>query len=629
MAGKTRLAAERIHQLLPDAQLLVPQSGVALREVVDAGLELTDVVVWLNDLERFLRGENALDTALLDRLLHSRAVVVSTIRMSELEGYRPGNDAQPPEWEVIRRFERLTLRRGYTAGELARIRAEVTDLVVLSGIERYGLAEYLGAGPDAIEKFDDGETTCPIGHALVRAAVDWRRAGLANVVSLDDLREVLPSYLETRRDLAVDDDAVEDGLAWATKRINETVALMRQWRPVDSQAQMAHRLYEVFDYLVDVIAARPDTAIPAQLWIQVASRAAGSEAKDVARAANRYFTGRSRVIAQVASWLAAPATEPPHLLVVTGSPGSGKTAVLTQLFLLAAPATRELAQVDSLQPRLNVPNVDVMLNARGMDAELLMAEFCRATGTAVRPGSDIDETFEMLLPTLVKRNHPFVAVVDALDEAVDPGRVTRVISRLVQWSEGAPVRLLVSTRSFLLRELPGALIVDLDSPSYHADGDIVALVRQLLLVPGSPYCAEPTDIVYRVAEAVATRSSGSFFVAKYIAQTLAEDHQVVDVNTMSIPTNYWDVIKARLSRLGADEREATDLLRTLANGPPMGYSLEEWAVAASLRGGGPYIRQDIEDMLPLLNPFVTEQEFPIETRYRLYHEAIREYFLQP
>jgi hypothetical protein len=77
MAGKSRLAAERLTYALPDAQLLAPRPGSALRDlVVDAGLKLTGVVVWLDDLERFLRGDNALDVGLLERLVSAGAVVV-------------------------------------------------------------------------------------------------------------------------------------------------------------------------------------------------------------------------------------------------------------------------------------------------------------------------------------------------------------------------------------------------------------------------------------------------------------------------------------------------------------------------------------------------------------------------
>ncbi|MGW3961338.1 hypothetical protein ACWED2_16065 [Amycolatopsis sp. NPDC005003] len=51
-AGKSRAAAEALRRLRPSHDLLVPIDGPALRTI--AGANLTDTVVWLDDLERFL-----------------------------------------------------------------------------------------------------------------------------------------------------------------------------------------------------------------------------------------------------------------------------------------------------------------------------------------------------------------------------------------------------------------------------------------------------------------------------------------------------------------------------------------------------------------------------------------------
>ena len=78
MSGKTRLAAEVIKRKFPDALLVIPESGKALRELFDGGLDPAGLVVWLDDLERFL-GADGLTVGLLNRLTTGRAVVVATI----------------------------------------------------------------------------------------------------------------------------------------------------------------------------------------------------------------------------------------------------------------------------------------------------------------------------------------------------------------------------------------------------------------------------------------------------------------------------------------------------------------------------------------------------------------------
>ena len=50
MAGKTRLAAHVVGERFPQAPLLIPESGKALRDlVIDEGLDVAGVVVWLDD----------------------------------------------------------------------------------------------------------------------------------------------------------------------------------------------------------------------------------------------------------------------------------------------------------------------------------------------------------------------------------------------------------------------------------------------------------------------------------------------------------------------------------------------------------------------------------------------------
>lgn len=174
MSGKTRLAAEVIKRKFPNAPLVAAESGEALRELFNGELDPAGLVVWLDDLERFL-GADGLTVGLFNRLTTAGAIVVATIRVEQRETFRPRDQLRPPEWEVLERFVPVSLQRRLSVSELKRVRAEVDDPGVLAGVEHYGLAEYLGAGPEALDKFEKGEITNPVGHALVRAAVDWRR----------------------------------------------------------------------------------------------------------------------------------------------------------------------------------------------------------------------------------------------------------------------------------------------------------------------------------------------------------------------------------------------------------------------------------------------------------------------
>ncbi len=280
MSGKTRLAAKVVKRKFPDALLVAAESGKALRELFDGGLDPAGLVVWLDDLERFL-GADGLTVGLLNRLTTGGAIVVATIRVGQQELYRPWNELRPPEWEVLQRFSEISLQRRLTGPELGRVRAMVNDPGVLAAVDHYGLAEYLGAGPEALDKFEKGEIANPVGQALVRAAVDWRRTGLSRPVSQQVLATTLPTYLADRPGVPRTKQAIDEGLAWATARINETVALL------GSDFTDPNRpVFEAFDYLIDQL-AHTSTPVPEPMWALALEQAESAELFVIGRAANQ------------------------------------------------------------------------------------------------------------------------------------------------------------------------------------------------------------------------------------------------------------------------------------------------------------------------------------------------------
>ncbi len=281
MSGKTRLAAQVVKCKFPDALLLFAKSGKALRELLDGGQVPAGAVIWLNDLEQFL-GADGVDKGLLDQLTNGRTIVVATIRIEVKKGYRPRAEQWPPEWDVIKVFgEPITLERRNTPHELDLIRATVNAPGVLAAIERYGLAEYLGGGPEALDKFKDGESENPVGHALVRAAIDWRRIGLTRPVSKDVLVRALPTYLADPLDVPRTTQAIDEGLAWATEKINKTVALLGQV-VTDTNGPV----FEAFDYLVDEL-TRTGPPVPDPMWELALEQAQSAELVIVGLAADR------------------------------------------------------------------------------------------------------------------------------------------------------------------------------------------------------------------------------------------------------------------------------------------------------------------------------------------------------
>ena len=282
MAGKTRLAAEVIRSSYPDHPVLVAESGKTVRALVAGKWNPAGVVVWLDDLERFL-GADGLTVGVLHALTGGEAIVLGTIGAHAMDAYRPTDQLHLPEWEVLAAFTQINLERGLSQAELDRVRLEVTDPNVLAAVQRYGLAEYLGAGPEALDKFMKGAITQPVGYALVRGAADWRRTGLSHPIPKTILvtQAMASIYLAQRPDIPQTEQALQQGLEWATAKINETVALLSP-----NLTDPANATFEAFDYVVDYLNLT-GTSIPDQLWQIGLQEAQPSEWADLGRTATR------------------------------------------------------------------------------------------------------------------------------------------------------------------------------------------------------------------------------------------------------------------------------------------------------------------------------------------------------
>lgn len=64
-----------------------------------------------------------------------------------------------------------------------------------------GLGEYFSAARELVRRFENSVGMCPPGSALVRAAVDWRRAGMVGGIPESGLQELYRVYFHQLRPL--------------------------------------------------------------------------------------------------------------------------------------------------------------------------------------------------------------------------------------------------------------------------------------------------------------------------------------------------------------------------------------------------------------------------------------------
>ncbi|MFF4059491.1 tetratricopeptide repeat protein [Streptomyces sp. NPDC001668] len=264
-AGKSRAAFEAMSRALSDLPLLIPGRGIALDSCVEEARALSrrgrQCVVWLDDLEHYL-GPSLLDQVVLRELVGLRAVLLATMRLSEYDRRAPrqtgtakGDDAYARidlSDPVLKAADIIDLRRRWSEAELARTETQ-TDPRLLEALrhhQRYGIAEYVSAGPPLWDRWHNARYLGgnPRGHALVATAVDLARSGLGPV-STELITSLHSGYLADEESAMLSPEPLEAAMAWACQ---DPLGASRLLMPAGQD------LWRPFDYLVDTLSQLPD-----------------------------------------------------------------------------------------------------------------------------------------------------------------------------------------------------------------------------------------------------------------------------------------------------------------------------------------------------------------------------------
>ena len=345
-----------------------------------------------------------------------------------------------------------------------------------------------------------------------------------------------------------------------------------------------------------------------------------------------YFTGRHAALQQLVEFLVAKKSDR-RARVVTGGPGSGKSAVLARLVTCAHATTRKQMEAsgaldgapeDTLAPP---GSIDVPIHARGQSIEQVASAIADACGF-----SDSDPT-AVLKALATERPKPLAVVVDALDEAQKPEELDEKFLRPL--AELPTVRLIVGSR--MPREdtpplAERAEILNLDKPEYFDEGDIIEYVRRRLrrIDPPSPYLNVPEDTVLQIAHAVAHKAQKSFLFARFVTRRLADAKQAIDTKRAGwdeqLPSDLSEAFEQDLKRFpDAQRRRFQDLLVPLAYSKGRGLPHDIWRRLASSIARSEFTDHDIGELKKIAGYYIIEDVEQERSVYRLFHEEFAAY----
>lgn len=328
------------------------------------------------------------------------------------------------------------------------------------------------------------------------------------------------------------------------------------------------------------------------------------------------FVGRLEALSTLTEWLSSPDCDN-ETLVVTGAPGSGKSALLGRLISLMDPDSGARL---SLSPRVAPPPdaALIALSCRTASPADITAQLSAALGLPAT--ADRHDLFT----ALGARADPLVILLDSLDETPDAGRIAADLISPLSLLPG--VQVVVGTRRHQLPLLgPAVRVVDLDEPPYRDDEDVRAYARHLLdqapLPPErrSPRYAGDPARAEAEAEAIARSARGSFLTAQLLARAL-----LASGATSSVEEVYASLWNQRVHDEGSPSR-FTGLLLPLAYAQGKGLPRELWAPLADALTDESCTDEDVRALLARPAGLVTDdRDEDGSTVYRFFHQTFAE-----
>ena len=374
------------------------------------------MVVWLDELQRYLDGEHGLTGGVVRALLNAPrpVVVIGTLWPDWYTVYTAlpvpgGADLHAREREVLDLAAIVRLSPEFSPAEQDRARAAAARdrrLAVALNTAGYGLTQTLAPAPQLVARWEDAQTASPYAWAVLTAALDATRLGARTPLSADLLRAAAPGYCTSQQQAEAPENWFEKALAYATGKLHGAVATLS---PAGADmGQVAG--YIAADYLIQHASRKRRSArVPADTWDAILSHV-----RDPADAARLAGSAENRLLYRYAIPLYHHAADADNeyaaqqlavLLAKRGDLDGAERILRARADVGHEYAASQLADllakrgdVDGLRARADSGDVDA---AQRLD--LLLAEHGDVDGLRARADSGDWHAAERLADLLAKR----------------------------------------------------------------------------------------------------------------------------------------------------------------------------------------------------------------------------------
>ncbi|MEO3797437.1 hypothetical protein ABGB14_45165 [Nonomuraea sp. B10E15] len=270
--GKTRTAIEALREVAPQYWLLHPADAAHVRQV--AQQRPARLVVWLDELHRYLAEPDGLSAATVRALRQSGAILLATLHHDHpywksfgTDHVAGGADLHERAHAVLALADVKYVDANFSDVEIRQARsvAETGDVRIglALRVTEYGLVQTIAAAPQLIKYWKGAG---PYAAALLKAAADAKRLGAWGPLPTKLLKEAAYDYLTPReRAEVIDDDWFKAALEYCTRVLMGAASALV---PVAPPGVMGKTMgYRLDGYLQEYGAAeRRKVQPPASCW---------------------------------------------------------------------------------------------------------------------------------------------------------------------------------------------------------------------------------------------------------------------------------------------------------------------------------------------------------------------------